>query len=115
LQCISMKDKDSQKINVGWSTLSSKEEAVSLVDGLISANLIACGQIDGPILSAYRWLGEVKQEEEWRIVVKFGQAQTSKVEEYIKKNHPYENPQWVWGEMKTTKEYDNWAKSNLAQ
>ena len=56
---------------VGHTTCSSEEDALHLLDALLSKSLVACGQVSGPILSKYCWDGEIKSETEWRLTLKF--------------------------------------------
>jgi len=96
-------------IGIGVTTCSSKEIASSIVNELLSAKLIACGQIEGPIESIYRWEGKLAKEAEWKITLKFDFVKQEQLEENIGKIHPYETPQWVVWEAGASEEYYNWV------
>ena len=98
-----------KEIGIGVTTCSSNEVALRIVNELLSAKLIACGQIEGPIESIYRWEGKLEQETEWKITMKFDLVNHAELEENIAKIHPYETPQWdVWG-AGASEEYYNWV------
>lgn len=94
---------------MAWTTVSSKEEGVRLIQALLELSLIACGQISGPIISCYKWQGKIKNDQEWRINLKFPRHKAREIKKHLKTNHPYEIPQWVEIECNTTNEYGKWV------
>lgn len=83
------------KIMIGWTTLASAEEAKDLASRLVSERLAACVQVQGPIVSFYRWQGVEESAQEYRLVVKFPQHLASSLKEWLLREHPYDNPQWL--------------------
>jgi len=83
------------KILIGWTTLPSEKEALSLAQGLVETRWAACVQVDGPIKSIFRWEGVVENAEEWRLVVKFPEEMGGKLAQWLAENHPYDEPQWI--------------------
>lgn len=95
---------------IGFTTCETEEDAINLIDKLLEKSLIACGQINGPILSKYSWGGEIKSEKEWRVTLKFKFSVKSAVLKTIIKNHKYDIPEWVCLPAETTSEYATWVK-----
>lgn len=80
---------------VGWTTTSTKEDAERLATEAVERRLAACCHVDGPILSVYRWEGEVQKEQEYRVTFKFLSQKTPALENWLIDSHPYANPQWI--------------------
>ena len=94
---------------IGFTTCETEEDAISIIDELLEKSLIACGQINGPILSKYSWGGEIKSEKEWRVTLKFKFSVKSAVLNTILSSHKYENPEWACHPAETTEEYADWV------
>ncbi len=77
------------------STTDSANAARTLAAGVIEAKLGACAQIIGPIISVYRWEGEVQTEQEWRVEIKTAVDRVPAVIEHIKANHSYDVPEII--------------------
>jgi periplasmic divalent cation tolerance protein len=75
------------------TTVSSEEDAERIADDLIERRLAACVQIVGPILSRYRWRGEVEQAREWQCLAKTEAGLYDRVEAAIREIHAYEEPE----------------------
>ena len=50
-------------------------------------------QIVGPIISTYRWQGKIETDEEWQCWAKTRGELFARVEEAIRRIHPYEVPE----------------------
>jgi len=73
------------------TTVASREEAQRVARTLVERGLAACAQIS-EIESVYRWQGEVKQEPEFRILLKTTDERYEQVESAIRDLHSYELP-----------------------
>ena len=104
-----MKRTNKTMVMVGWTTVSSKENAVKIIEDLVQMNLIACGQVSGPIESHYKWDDRVIKDTEWRVTLKYSQNKGPELIQEIMKIHPYENPQWVSIKAESTEAYLNWV------
>lgn len=80
---------------IGWTTVDSESTAQTLAHSIIEQRLAACVQIDAEVQSFYRWKGEVNSEREWRLTVKFLEAQREPLFAFIQTNHPYDIPEWI--------------------
>ena len=101
--------KNKKEIGVAVTTCSSKEAASRIVNDLLRNDLIACGQIEGPIESMYRWKGNLEKDTEWRISLKFDPGKEVELKEAVKGLHPYDIPQWVAWKAESSEEYYDWV------
>ena len=98
---------------LGWTTVESKADAERIADELVRSGLAACVQIDGPITSVYRWEGQLKHDQEFRLLVKFLPTKAHEVAERLAKHHPYATPEWVVLRAEEVSEkYLSWARAN---
>ena len=77
------------------TTADSKEAAQRIGQTLVHRRLAACTQIVGPILSVYRWQGEVESTEEWQCWIKTTRERFDAVEKAIGELHTYSVPEIV--------------------
>ena len=75
------------------TTVGSEEAASKLAKQIVTARLAACVQIDGPLLSIYRWQGEICEAREWRCTIKTLASASAQLIDFIDENHPYEVPE----------------------
>lgn len=87
--------KQPNSLLIAWTTLASEGAAKLLARQLVETDLAVCAQVDGPIRSFYRWEGEICNDSEWRIMVKFLSAKSDAIESYLHAEHPYDTPEWV--------------------
>ena len=76
---------------VVYTTFPDLKSTRSIVHGLIEKRLIACGNIF-KVESQYRWQGQIEKANEYAAILKTKRSLYKSVENYIKKNHPYEVP-----------------------
>ncbi|TDQ52939.1 divalent-cation tolerance protein CutA [Actinorugispora endophytica] len=72
-----------------------RASALELGDGAVRAGLAACAQVSGPVTSVYRWAGEVRTDEEWRLVLKTAGDRLAELTAHIADRHPYDVPEIV--------------------
>ncbi len=82
-------------MKIAYTTVENKSQALFLAETIIDKRLAACVQIDGPILSCYRWENKREVQEEYRLVIKCLASQEKELSDFIQKNHPYSCPEWV--------------------
>lgn len=98
---------------LAWTTVGSREAAETLAHDAITKNLAACVQIDGPIVSHYRWENQLERSEEFRLCFKFLPAQLASLEILIRDRHPYDTPEWiVVPAISVGEKYLSWARAN---
>lgn len=81
------------------TTVGSEEEAVRIATVLVERRLAACVQVVGPIVSRYRWRGEVEEEREWQCLVKTTRAGYEAVETAVRELHSYDEPEIIATEI----------------
>jgi len=98
---------------VAWTTVAHREEAERIAADAIARNLSVCVQIDGPIVSHYRWQGRNERGEEYRLAFKCLESQLAALERHVLASHPYEVPEWlVIRADKVGEKYLSWAGAN---
>ncbi|MDX1926052.1 MAG: divalent-cation tolerance protein CutA [Pirellulaceae bacterium] len=75
------------------TTVESEQAATTLARQIVTARLAACVQIDGPLLSIYRWKDEVCEAQEWRCTIKTLASSAPQLVHFINEAHPYDVPE----------------------
>lgn len=100
-------------MNIGWTTVGSAEDAEKLARELVTAELAACVQVEGPVRSFYRWDGEVTSTKEYRLSIKFLAENSERIEVWINEHHPYEIPEWLAVSAdRVHPAYQRWAEAD---
>lgn len=98
---------------IAWTTVANRADAERMAAEAIRCNLAVCVQIDGPIISHYRWKGRDAREEEFRLCFKLIELHAAPLEAHIRERHPYETPEWVVVRAEHVAEkYLSWANAN---
>jgi len=63
------------------------------------------------VASTYKWEGKIQSETEWSMQIKVSQSNMQVVVNLIEENHPYDTPQIISFEVKSSKEYSEWVES----
>lgn len=96
-----------------WTTVASQPEAETLAAGIIAGQLAACVQIEGPVVSLYRWQGKLERTLEYRLCIKLLPAQLLALEAHVHRHHPYTTPEWIVVRAEHVGEkYLSWAQAN---
>lgn len=74
-------------------TAGDRSTAERIVDELVADGWVACGQVDGPVRSTYRWQGRVEIAEEWRATLKTSAAAAPAVVSRVRAAHDYDTPE----------------------
>ncbi|NYZ60917.1 divalent-cation tolerance protein CutA [Candidatus Micrarchaeota archaeon] len=99
-----------------FTTLPSFMSAESLASKILDAKLAACCSILRTERSMYRWKGKVRKESELLLMIKTRKASYSKLEAFIKKNHPHSCPEIIGiPASKVSKEYKKWAYAETSK
>lgn len=98
---------------MAWTTVGQRADADRIAADAIARNLAVCVQIDGPIVSHYRWRGRDERGEEFRLLFKFLESHAAALEERVLATHPYDVPEWiVFAALKVGEKYLSWATTN---
>jgi periplasmic divalent cation tolerance protein len=77
------------------TTLAKREQAEALARRLVEERRAACVQIVGPIVSVYRWKGEVSRDEETLLLIKTRDTLVRGIEALFREAHPYDVPELI--------------------
>ena len=98
---------------IAWTTVASRAEATALARSVVELGLAVCVQIDGPVVSVYRWAGKLEQAEEYRLTFKLATHQLAALEAHVLAHHPYATPEWLVVRAEAVGEkYLSWALAN---
>ena len=98
---------------IAWTTVASAADADRLARESVALGLAACVQIDGPVVSHFRWEGKLDHAEEYRLMFKCLPTQLPALEAYILARHPYATPEWIAVRADLVAEkYLSWATAN---
>jgi periplasmic divalent cation tolerance protein len=104
----------SARMMIAWTTVEKKEDAERMAAEAVRLGLAACVQIDGPIVSHFKWQGRNERSEEFRLCFKFAPAALAPLETWVLAHHPYENPEWIAVRAERAAEkYLSWAEANF--
>lgn len=98
---------------IAWTTVATREDADRLAADVVNRGLAACVQVDGPVVSHYRWQGTAERTEEFRLTFKGLPEQRTPLERHVSAVHPYDTPEWVVVRAEHVSEkYLSWARTN---
>ena len=96
------------------TTVPDRKTALRIGEKLLEDKLCACFQIVGPINSLYRWKGKIEKDEEFLCLIKTRENLIEKIEESLRKMHPYEVPEFlVIPVVAGSADYISWLDSEL--
>lgn len=81
-----------EDIHVVYVAVGSQNEALTIAREVVSERLAACANIVPGVTSIYEWNGEVRQDDEWLIIMKAPQSRVSFLTDRIVQLHSYECP-----------------------
>ena len=97
---------------IAWTTVGTMAEAERLALDVVAAGLAGCVQIEGPIVSHFRWAGKTERVEEVRLCFKLLPAQLAALEKHVLGAHPYDTPEWLVVRAESVGEkYLSWAQA----
>ncbi|MCX6955358.1 MAG: divalent-cation tolerance protein CutA [Verrucomicrobia bacterium] len=98
---------------IAWTTVANRADADRLAADAVARGLAVCVQIDGPVVSHYRWEGRAERAEEFRLAFKCLPERLAALEAEILATHPYETPEWLVIRAEHVGEkYLSWARGN---
>lgn len=77
------------------TTVPAIDVGTALADELVRRGLVACVNVLPPMVSVYRWKGEVQHDTECQVVIKTISARVDEVHTVITERHPYDLPEFV--------------------
>ncbi len=77
------------------TNLPDRDSALSLANSLIESHAAACVNILSECTSVYRWQEKIEHANEVPLLIKTTRSAYKRVEEVIRKQHPYELPEII--------------------
>jgi periplasmic divalent cation tolerance protein len=100
-----------ETVRVALTTLPDRETADRLAAALVAEGLAACAQVEGPLVSHYRWEGKACREEEWRLTLKTDPAREEALRDRVHALHPHRVPQWLVLGAAASEAYLRWVQA----
>lgn len=96
------------------ATTANKQEAETIVNSLLEAKLIACGNILSNVASLFSWGGKNERAEECLILLKSRKDLFEKISNKVKALHSYEVPEIIALEISQgSDKYLEWIENSL--
>jgi|SRR5215468_12001368 len=77
------------------STVPDDESAETLVRALVEERLAACINMSSPVISTYRWQGQIERDVERQITIKTTREQLPALHARLVELHTYELPEFI--------------------
>lgn len=95
-------------------TCPNTKVATIIADSLVKEKLAACVNIVSGLTSIYEWKGKIEKAKEVLLVIKTQKKLFVKLEESIKKLHPYDVPEIIALPITAgNKPYLNWIQTTV--
>jgi periplasmic divalent cation tolerance protein len=91
------------------TTMPDDSRADELARSLVDERLAACVNVHGPMVSIYRWKGQLEREAERQLVIKTTRARLAELEARLRALHPYDVPEFVVIDADGSSAYAAWA------
>lgn len=76
-------------------SIDSREGAERIGRELVAGRLVACFQVLGPMLSIFRWNGEIESADEWLCLAKTTTERFEELRARLVALHPYDIPEII--------------------
>lgn len=97
------------------TTLGDRDRAEGMAKSLVESRLAACGQVDGPIASTYRWNGHVESGTEHRLKLKTVPSRVVACLAAIQRLHDYALPEIIVAEVSASEAYGRWVEESVRE
>jgi periplasmic divalent cation tolerance protein len=99
-----------------FSTAPDDASGEQLAQTLVDEQLAACVNVHGPMVSIYRWKGDVERAAERQLVIKTTRDRVAAVEARLKALHSYEVPEFIVLPVEGgSREYLDWVRLNASR
>jgi periplasmic divalent cation tolerance protein len=78
-----------------FTTMPDDDRADALARTLVEERLAACVSVHGPMISVYRWNGQVERDPERQLVIKTTRDRLAALDARLRALHPYELPEFI--------------------
>ena len=95
------------------TTEADQARAQALAEALLERRLVACVSLQ-PLLSMYRWKGELQRDAEVQLLLKTSADQLGRLQEAVMELHTYDTPEWLTWPVEASGAYRAWALAQLS-
>ncbi|MEO0271249.1 MAG: divalent-cation tolerance protein CutA [candidate division WOR-3 bacterium] len=96
-----------------FCTTQGKDKAYEISRKIIENKLAACVNYF-KVNSIFEWKDKIEEEEEYLLIIKTKEEKFRELENFIKKNHPYEVPEIIYFKIeKGNEDYLKWIDDTL--
>ena len=95
------------------TTEADQPRAQALAEALLERRLVACVSLQ-PLLSLYRWKGELQRDAEVQLLLKTSADQLGRLQEAVMELHSYDTPEWLTWPVEASGTYGAWALAQLS-
>ncbi|MEO0306263.1 MAG: divalent-cation tolerance protein CutA [candidate division WOR-3 bacterium] len=96
-----------------FCTIQGKDKAYEISRKIIENKLAACVNYF-KVNSIFEWKDKIEEEEEYFLIIKTKEEKFRELENFIKKNHPYEVPEIIYFKIeKGNEDYLKWIDDTL--
>ena len=114
-QSVRRKRSDLSDVVMVLTTVADDERAEALARRLVDERLAACVNIYPPMLSVYRWKGEIERNAERQVVIKTTRRCLPALETRLNELHAYELPEFVVVSPAVISDaYANWVRQSVS-
>jgi len=96
------------------TTVNDEKKAKEIAKVLLENRMVACVQIIGPIKSSGWWKDKIIQTNEWMCLAKAKTEDFERIEDTLKKVHPYDLPEILAVPIFGNLAYLNWIHKETA-
>ena len=91
------------------TTMPDDDRADAFARTLVEEQLAACVNVHAPMVSTYRWKGQVEREAERQLVIKTTRERLPDLEARLRTLHPYELPEFLVLAANGSDAYAKWV------
>lgn len=109
------RDADREKergVIMAWATCPL-DHADRLARTLVEEHLAACVNITAPVVSVYRWQGDVERAEERLLIIKTTEARREPMMARLLDLHPYDLPELLFVPVDGSVPYLDWVRTSV--
>jgi periplasmic divalent cation tolerance protein len=96
------------------TTVENPQDGARIAQQLVERGLAACVQVIAPIVSTYRWQGQIEQAHEQLLLIKTMRTAYAELETVLKQLHPYQTPEIIaLPVVSASVDYLAWLKASI--
>jgi periplasmic divalent cation tolerance protein len=88
--------KDLNSVLIAYCTIPNIETGKDLSKMLINQRLAACVNLVPNLISVFKWNDQMHEDPEVLMIIKTTAARKEELQEVLKQNHPYKNPEIIF-------------------